>query len=101
MHRQGDVLIVEVTLVPRTARRVSPCILALGEATGHSHRIESGAEQLVEEDGTQYVRVLAPVVEVRHEEHGPVMRAGAALYRVVHQRECARSAQRGSVDVLD
>jgi hypothetical protein len=87
MYRQGDVLIVVVEEIPADARRAPDCVLARGEATGHSHRIESGAEQFVTPDGDRYIRVDRDVVALVHEEHGTVHLTGPAAYRVHLQRE--------------
>jgi hypothetical protein len=92
MYRQGDVLIVPAQEIPDDARAVDHCVLATGEATGHAHRIESGAVQLVTAGGEQFVRVEADQVEVRHEEHASIFLPGPAVYRIVHQREYAPPA---------
>ena len=101
MYRQGDVLIVVATTVPRSARRMDHCVIALGEATGHTHRVEVGAEQLVGEDGIQYLRVLGASADVIHEEHATITLPGPAVYRIVHQREYAPAAPRRMVAVND
>lgn len=101
MYRQGDILIVKVDRIPEDAWSVDHCVIALGEATGHRHRIESGAEQLRTASGDQYVRVIAPLVELVHEEHGTVILPGPALYRVVHQREFIPTAERTIAPVRD
>lgn len=101
MYRQGDILIVRVDRIPEDARPVEHCVIALGEATGHRHRIESGAEQLCTAAGDQYVRVVEAQVELLHEEHGTVTLPGPALYRVVHQREFLPAAESPHVRVRD
>lgn len=87
MYRQGDLLIVQVTELPRDARVVDHGVLAHGEATGHMHTVLDGAEQLVARNGDQYVRVFAERADVVHQEHGPVHLPGPAIYRVIRQRE--------------
>jgi len=85
--RQGDVLIVKAASIPKTATKQARCILALGEATGHAHQIKEEAFLWVDTDGTKYVEVFGSEATVQHEEHGPIVLAGPAIYRVVQQRE--------------
>jgi hypothetical protein len=87
MWRQGDVLISAVDAIPRGAASRPNCVLAEGELTGHSHRIDQpGAAELLEYEGMQYVRVLAREAKVVHQEHGPIT-LPQGLYAVWQQRE--------------
>jgi hypothetical protein len=75
MNRQGDILIVPCKSIPARANKVEAVngryILALGEATGHSHTIEATPEiELYEKDGVLYCRT-AIQTEAVHQEHGP------------------------------
>lgn len=87
MWRQGDVLISAIDAIPRGATRRQDCILAEGEVTGHSHRIDQpGAAELYEHQGSLYLRILASEAKVVHQEHGPIaLRQG--FYAVWQQRE--------------
>ena len=71
--RQGDVGFVKGK-VPKTANRIPLRPFALGEVTGHSHRIAVADEPFVEmyigENGETYVRALKDV-SVVHEDHDP------------------------------
>jgi hypothetical protein len=87
MYRQGDVLILSAKTIPKTAKKQDRCILALGEATGHAHQIKEEAFLWVDTDGSKYVEVFGSEATVQHEEHGPIVLAGPAIYRVVQQRE--------------
>ena len=87
MYRQGDVLILTATAIPKTAHKEQRCILALGEVTGHAHQIKEEAFLWVDTDGTKYVEVFGAEATVQHEEHGPIILSGPAIYRVVQQRE--------------
>jgi hypothetical protein len=87
MYRQGDVLILSATVIPKTAKKQPRCVLALGEATGHAHQIKEEAFLWVDIDGTKYVEVFGSEATVQHEEHGPIVLAGPAIYRIVQQRE--------------
>lgn len=87
MWRHGDVLIAAVKSIPEEARKKPNCILAYGELTGHSHRIEKfGDAELLEHRGQLYLRVLAKSARVVHEEHKPIT-LPQGLYRVWQQRE--------------
>jgi hypothetical protein len=72
--RQGDVGFVR-GLIPATANRIPLRPFALGEVTGHSHRVHPSASDLMEMyedgDGTIWVRALA-AVPIQHEDHDPV-----------------------------
>ena len=87
MYRQGDVLVMSARAIPKTAQKQKQCVLALGEATGHAHQIKEEAFLWVDTDGTKYVEVFGSEAVVQHEEHGPIVLAGPAIYRVVQQRE--------------
>ena|SRR3990167_628112 len=58
--RQGDMLICSVPAIPTTAKRQDQCVLALGEATGHAHRINAGATLFLDEDERKYFHVNDP-----------------------------------------
>jgi hypothetical protein len=86
MWRHGDVLIAEVGGVPQGANRQPNVILAYGEVTGHSHRIEDPTKaELWAHQGVLYLVVLAQT-RVIHEEHHPIT-LNPGTYRVWQQRE--------------
>lgn len=87
IYRQGDVLILSATVIPKTAIKQERCVLALGEATGHAHQIKEEAFLWIDSDGTKYVEVFGAEATVQHEEHGSIVLAGPAIYRIVQQRE--------------
>lgn len=73
MFRQGDVLIVacangipsDAVEQPASERGV---IVQAGNATGHAHRIPSGAAKLFVRGESRYLRIVEPVGLI-HEEH--------------------------------
>lgn len=74
LYRQGDVLIAAVHCIPDSAVRRDGFVLAYGELTGHSHRLENpSTAELFESDGSLYLRVTAEVARVAHEEHRPII----------------------------
>lgn len=92
MVRQGDLLIVPLArrttddLVLPSGSEVAGGILALGEVTGHSHRVAGKAVTVY--DTERYGRVIDALEDfsIVHEEHGPLaLRAGT--YQVIRQRE--------------
>lgn len=91
MVRQGDLLIVPLTRresdwVRLPHPEVAGGILALGEVTGHAHRVEGDLVTVY--DTQRYGRVIDAKedFQIVHEEHAPIaLRAGA--YRVIRQRE--------------
>ena len=85
--RQGDVFIVGAKAIPATAVKQPRCILALGEVTGHAHQIKEEAFLWVDTDGSKYVEVYGSGATVQHEEHGPIVLQGPAIYRVIQQQE--------------
>ncbi len=99
-YRQGDILLVRLRACPPalTAGRRVPrvngrLVLALGEATGHAHAIESPLAELVEHsDGRLYLRTQR-ACELTHEEHAPVW-LEAGVYQVIRQREYVPGMER-------
>jgi hypothetical protein len=93
--RQGDVLLVPVDVEPPPGLEPQrEIVLALGEATGHAHRL-TGAVVEWTQAGERYVRSFGPG-SLSHEEHDPtpaVVVLPDVTYRVVQQREWDLSGQ--------
>ena len=90
MWRQGDVFITRVASIPDAAR-TSPLrhgILAHGELTGHSHRLDdTGSATLFGGAGRDlFLDVGSGGARIVHEEHGAIV-LPAGLYRAWRQRE--------------
>jgi hypothetical protein len=98
LYRHGDVLLADIPEVPEGARPHPGLVLAYGEATGHSHRVEpEEAAELYELDNVLYLRVRGGPATLVHEEHAPIaLRAGS--YRVWRQREYTPRELRVVVD---
>jgi hypothetical protein len=98
MWRHGDVLIAAIAEIPSTARRRPQPVLAEGELTGHSHRLEdpSGA-QVYEFGGERFLRITAESARIVHQEHAPIV-LPRGTYRVWIQREYSPEAIRRVVD---
>lgn len=98
MYRQGDVLVILAKKIPKTAVKQQMCVLALGQVTGHAHQIKEEAFLWVDTDGTKYVEVFGSEATLQHEEHGPIVLSGPAIYRVIQQREYQPDAIRNVAD---
>lgn len=99
LYRQGDILLVKINRLPKTAsRKEEYCILAHGEATGHTHHVKTGAEIWVEvnESGRRYLKVLADTT-LDHEEHAQIA-LSKGIYEIVRQREYSPEAIRTVAD---
>jgi hypothetical protein len=102
MWRHGDVLIAQVDAAPAGIPATTSSILAHGELTGHSHRLETPANATiyaVDGDisrGDLYLVVISPV-RIIHEEHGPIT-LQPGTYRAWQQREYTPQAIRKICD---
>ena len=89
MWRHGDVFIAAVKSIPGDARMRPQPVLAYGELTGHSHRIEDpDAAQMYESGATLFLDIKADSATVVHQEHKPIT-LPRGFYRVWQQREYA------------
>jgi hypothetical protein len=98
IYRQGDVLLVSAT-IPSTAKKVQTkgdVILALGEVTGHAHRIKEGAAIERSTETERFVQVLENTF-LLHEEHGSIALAPGG-YKIVQQREYTPAGLRNVAD---
>lgn len=104
-YRQGDVLLVAVPEIPNDAKPVEQAggrvTLALGEATGHSHRFESGATMFRPDDMQGgmggYVAIGGDGATLLHEEHTAIP-LPRGLYQQAIQVEETPEAVRQVVD---
>ncbi|MFM7192343.1 MAG: hypothetical protein ACKOX2_16245, partial [Microcystaceae cyanobacterium] len=82
--RQGDVLIMPLTeaiahwvdhdiTLPfwrdPSFQKCPDLVLAIGQSTGHQHRISQGKADLYQRQGIHYLRVLSAQVVLTHPEH--------------------------------
>lgn len=81
--RHGDLLMVQVSAIPTTAKKVAHGILAEGEVTGHAHRLQHG---VVFQDGDRLYFESDGTAVVTHEEHATIA-FPAGVYEVIRQRE--------------
>jgi hypothetical protein len=98
MWRHGDVLISSTTSIPTTAKIRPGTVLAYGEITGHSHRVQDPhSAELWEHGGVLFLKVVADNATIIHEEHQPIT-LPRGLYRVWMQREYTPQAIRRIAD---
>jgi hypothetical protein len=83
--RHGDVLLKEVRILPPNVQRAAKKPLAVGEATGHSHRFEDGKYRFWTSGEKRFVEVLAPSSLV-HEEHARLV-IPPGVYEQLQERE--------------
>ena len=90
MYRQGDVLLIPVKKVPTgadtLARENGRIVLALGEATGHAHAVDTLGAELLTDHRDRYLSVPSSGASLVHEEHGMIA-LPEGTYRIVLQRE--------------
>lgn len=96
--RQGDVLLIPTSdTPPADAVRGEEVVLALGEVTGHAHRLSGAAVLEWQKGGSRFVRVLGSEPgALSHEDHDPVparVVASEQTYRVIQQREWSLAGQ--------
>lgn len=91
MIRQGDILLIPRDKVPKGAKLEDRCILAYGEATGHTHEVTTGARIWVDvnDQGRRYLEVFDDKVVLCHQEHGDIelFREQSPVYEIVRQVE--------------
>ena len=87
-YRHGDVFIQRVDTLPNDVQPVAfagDIILALGEVTGHAHRIaEHHGVEMWSMGDQRYITVAEPS-DLTHEEHGPIT-LPPGTYQVKQQR---------------
>lgn len=98
LYRHGDVLVSQVKSLPPGAHKREGTILAHGELTGHSHRIQqSHAVQLWGYGDELFLEVKESRASLVHEEHQTI-ELPQGIYRVWKQREYRPEAV---VEVMD
>src|SRR5262249_3145849 len=93
LWRHGDVLIEAVPSLPEGGVLRRGSVLANGEVTGTSARVETpDAAEIWWVNPSMYLRVLEPT-RIVHEEHRPIP-LEPGVYRVWQQREYVPRSQR-------
>ncbi|AZI44249.1 hypothetical protein EHF33_15260 [Deinococcus psychrotolerans] len=100
LYRHGDVFLQAVQLPnTRSLRPTGHLTLALGEVTGHSHRLSApdSAVLYASSGPDQYLHVQSAQATLIHEEHAPID-LPQGWYRVWQQREYIPGSVRTVLD---
>jgi hypothetical protein len=104
MYRQGDVLIVPVKSIPKTAELVAReggrVVLAHGEVTGHAHAIKDVRAALFRDPklAAIFMRISGDTpVALKHDEHDTIQ-LPPGDYQVIRQVEYTPEAIRNVAD---
>ncbi len=94
-YRQGDVLIIPTTEVSSEGLRPhGDLTVAIGEATGHSHRfMDAGAIALYDAPDGDIIAEVSSDATIVHEEHASITII-PGTYRIRRQREYTPGAVR-------
>lgn len=85
MHRQGDILIIEVDEISAEAKKLNTNDIKEGESTGHSRRAVGEEVQLYVHNGRKYIEVSKDD-QIVHEEHKAITLI-PGKYEAITQRE--------------
>lgn len=86
MIRHGDVIIHKVGEIPEDAKVIKDRNwLALGEVTGHAHRVDIVDSLFETKNGQLYLKVNK-TANLTHEEHKTIV-LNPGIYRVVIKRQ--------------
>lgn len=83
-YRHGDVVLIPVDEVK--GEKLGHLTLALGEVTGHSHRIEGGNAALFAFENEKYLEIQDELATLVHEQH-KALELPRGNYQIIIQRE--------------
>ena len=98
-YRQGDVLMNEVSELPKGAKKLRHRTVATGEHTGHHHTFKKGTKLYEDEGGTLFAKVAKPTV-LEHQTH-PEIIVAPGTYEYIPQREYSPKGNHNIKDVPD
>lgn len=86
IYRHGDVDIIQISELPKNLTKLNTDVLAEGETTGHSHKLD-GRFTIYQEPQTElkFMFVEAPT-KIKHEEHTTIEIA-PGIYKILIERE--------------
>jgi len=96
--RHGDLLIRQVYQIPNNAIPLSTNIIAVGEKTGHNHKL-NGQHQVYETPDKQTFFEAKQDLSLNHPEHD-TLKISKGCYLVVHEQE-HNPFENVSVEVID
>lgn len=86
IFRHGDLLIKEIVKLPKELKKAQNNVLALGEVTGHSHRLNVNQICVFENKENQKFLDLKQTISLIHEEHNEIQ-IPKGNYIIIHERE--------------
>ena len=90
---QGDVMLIEVKKIPKTAKFIEKDIIQRGKVTGHAHRVEGCNVFFDNESKKKYVDI--PVANpMTHEDH-PSVKTKVKKFLIQIQKEFFPSEKNG------
>lgn len=96
-YRQGDVWLELIDSLPAGLKKYDgDIILAYGEVTGHAHRIKTGADMWLAENGQKYLQITE-ATQLLHEEHSAIQLT-EGLYKITQQKEYSPAEIRNVAD---
>lgn len=84
IYRQGDLLFMTLPTLPEGLTIRANNVIAEGEATGHTHRLQDG-RVLEDAQGALFLEAFH-ATHIIHQEHHTI-NLPAGCYRVIRQRE--------------
>jgi len=86
--RHGDILFREVTDIPKNARNIKSDIVAMGEKTGHHHKLVGAFQMYESTENGQAVKYIDISQQTRltHQEHN-TLDIPQGKYVIVNERE--------------
>lgn len=97
--RHGDLLIRRIDKIPKQCQRIDSSILAMGEKTGHHHKLE-GLFQIYENPSKIKFLETFETVNLTHQEHVSIF-IPKGTYVVVNERQFDPFADIKVTRVLD
>ena len=85
VFRHGDLLIMQVDKIPDTAIRLDTNIIAMGEKTGHHHKLV-GRHQVYETPDKQKFFEAKQELSLKHQEHN-TLKISKGKYIIINERE--------------
>ena len=86
LYRHGDVLLASIASLPPNVHKRAGTILATGELTGHSHRIQQQDAIQLWTRGHELFLEVKQAATLIHEEHRAI-ELPSGIYRVWKQRQ--------------
>lgn len=95
LYRNGDVVIQKINELPQNVKEIEIKPLALGEITGHSHRVVADKLKMYEDENGRLYFKLDSVGSVVHEEHKTItLEPGIYTTKIIREYDYAAETLR-------